>query len=111
LLSKEGVILIGKGGEIKVGEKVIDTILVLNVSDANGLLRTGGSNFSTEGQEYTPADEGSYSISQGYLEQANINPIIEMEAMIRLNKEYETAQKVIASLDSSLGQANEIGKI
>ncbi len=111
LLSKEAVILVGKGGEIKVGEKVIDTILVLNVNNANGLIRTSGSNFSAEGQEYTPADEGSYSISQGYLEEANTNPIIEMEAMIQLNKEYEAAQKVIAALDSSLGQAIEIGKI
>jgi flagellar basal body rod protein FlgG len=111
LLAKEAAILVGKGGEIKVGEKVIDTILVLNVNDANGLIRTSGSNFSAEGQEYTPADEGSYSISQGYLEEANTNPIIEMEAMIQLNKEYEAAQKVIAALDSSLGQAIEIGKI
>ncbi|MBI5730130.1 MAG: flagellar hook-basal body protein [Ignavibacteriales bacterium] len=111
LLAKETAIRVGKGGEIKVGEKVIDTILVLNVNDASGLIRTSGSNFSAEGQEYTPADEGSYSISQGYLEEANTNPIIEMEAMIQLNKEYEAAQKIISALDSSLGQAIEIGKI
>lgn len=111
LKNKDSVIVISQAGEIKVGDKTVDTILVMNVPDPNQLTRTGGSNFLTDGQEYFPAQEGEYGISQGFLEDANTNPIVEMEAMIQLNKEYESAQKVIAALDQSLGQANEIGKV
>lgn len=109
-LYKDSVILVTKAGEIKIGDKIVDTLLVLDVNDASRLTRSGGSNFTTEGEEYFPAPESEFAISQGFLETANTNPIIEMEAMIQLNKEYESAQKIIAALDRSLEQANEIGK-
>jgi flagellar basal-body rod protein FlgG len=81
------------------------------VSNAGELPRSSGSNFLADGRESFPAAESEYSISQGFLEGANTNPIIEMQAMIQLNKEYESTQKVIAALDRSLEQANEIGKV
>jgi flagellar basal-body rod protein FlgG len=58
-----------------------------------------------------PAKETDYSLEQGYLEDSNINPIIEMESMITLNKDYESSKKMITAFDLSLGQANEIGKV
>lgn len=111
LLAKDSVIAINKGGEIKIGEHTVDTLLVLKVEDDENLMRGGGSNFLMGEQESRSAEEGSYQISQGFLEESNTNPILEMESMISINKEYETAQKVIAALDSSLGHANEIGKV
>lgn len=111
LRNKIAVVLVTKEGEIKIGDKVIDSILVLNVENSSELLRSGGSNFLTDGQEYFAVPEGGYGISQGFLENANTNPIVEMEAMIQLNKEYESTQKIIAALDKSLEQANEVGRV
>lgn len=111
LLAKDSVIAINKGGEIKIGEHTVDTLLVLKVDDDENLMRGGGSNFLMGEQNYHAAEEGSYLISQGFLEESNTNPILEMESMISINKEYETAQKVISALDTSLGHANEIGKV
>ena len=111
MLNKDSTILITKAGEIKIGDKTIDTLLIMNVGNSGQLSRSGDSNFSTVDQEYFAAPESEYGISQGYLEGANTNIIEEMEAMIQLNKEYESAQKIIAALDHSLGQANEIGKV
>lgn len=109
--SKAAKILVTKSGEIKVDNKTIDQILVLDVNDASELQRSGGSNFLIDGEQYFNAKEDNYSISQGFLEGANTNPIIEMQAMIQLNKEYESTTKVMAALDKSLEQANEIGKV
>ncbi len=111
LRSKNSIILITKAGEIKIGDMIVDTLLVLNVDEAGQLVRSSGSNFLTEGVDYYPATEDNYAISQGYLEESNTNPIVEMEAMIQLNKEYEAAQKIIAALDQSLDNANDIAKI
>lgn len=111
MLNKDSTILITKAGEIKIGDKTIDTLLIMNVGNSGQLSRSGDSNFSTVDQEYFAVPESEYGISQGYLEGANTNIIEEMEAMIQLNKEYESAQKIIAALDHSLGQANEIGKV
>jgi flagellar basal-body rod protein FlgG len=111
LVDKSVNIKISKDGEIKIGDKPIGDILIANVADPSSLTRAEGSNFTSDNQEYTPESADNYSISQGYLEEANTNPIVEMEAMIQLNKDYESAQKIMTALDLSLGEANEIGKV
>ena len=111
LVSKDSIIKITKGGEIKVDDRTINTILVVNADDVNNLVRGGGSNFLVNDENIKDAEEGTYSISQGFLEESNTNPILEMETMISINKEYETAQKILRSIDTSLGQANDIGKV
>jgi flagellar basal-body rod protein FlgF len=110
-LAKDSTINISKNGEIKLGDKVIDSLQILNVNDSSQLVRAGSSNFSSEGVDSVPANENDFAVSQGFLEESNTNPMTEMEEMIKLNKEYESAQKVIAALDTSLSEANEIGKI
>jgi flagellar basal-body rod protein FlgF len=111
LISKDAKIEITKGGEIKVDNKTIDTLRLVNVEDANNLERGGGSNFLLGDQNYQDVEEGTFSISQGFLEESNVNPISEMEAMISINKQYETAQKVMNALDTSLSQANDMAKV
>lgn len=111
LLAKDPVINVTKSGEIRIGEHTIDTLLILKSDNPEELTRGGGSNFLMGDEDLKAAEEGSYQISQGFLEESNTNPIMEMESMININKEYETAQKIIAALDSSLGQANEMGKV
>ncbi len=109
--NKDSKILVTKSGEIKIGDKTVDTLLIMNVGDSTQLVRANESNFTADGQQNFAASENDYGISQGYLEGSNTNAIEEMEAMIQLNKEYESAQKIITALDQSLGQANEIGKV
>lgn len=111
MLDSNAVITISKEGEIKLNEKLIDKLLVVNVQSPSELDHLGNSNFGLGGQVAEPLSEDEYTVAQGYVEQANTNPIVEMEAMIQLNKEYESAQKVIAALDQSLSQANDIGKV
>lgn len=111
LLEKDPVINITKNGEIRIGEQTIDSLLILKSDNPEYLSRAGGSNFLMNDEEFKSPEEGTYTISQGFLEESNSNPILEMENMININKEYETAQKVISALDTSLGQANDIGKI
>ena len=110
-LEKDSTITVSKNGEIKLGDKVIDSLQILNVASPGQLVRSENSNFSSEGVECVPANTNDFAISQGFLEESNINPMLEMEEMIKINKEYESAQKIISALDTSLSEANEIGKI
>jgi flagellar basal-body rod protein FlgG len=111
LVENNSEIKVNKDGEIKIGDRTIATLLVVDVDNSSTLTRAGNSNFKVENQGYQVASPNEYAISQGYLEEANTNPIEEMEAMIQLNKNYESAQKVINALDQSLQQANDIGKV
>lgn len=49
---------------------------------------------------------------QGYLETSNVNVINEMVSMIAITRAYETNQKMIQTIDSTLDKAvNEVGKL
>jgi len=111
LFQNESVILISSLGEIKINDKIIDQILVVKVDYPEELERSSGSNFILTEENYYRAEEKEFNISQGYIEESNTNPMLEMEAMIRLNKAYETSQKVISALDQSMDHANQMGKI
>lgn len=111
LEEKHDSITITKKGEIRIGNKVVDTILVVQPEHPQENVRTNGLSFITEEDNLKPAEDTEYSIEQGYLEDSNINPIIEMETMITMNKDYESSKKMINAFDLSLGQANEIGKV
>ena len=65
----------------------------------------------TDNDGFQIASPDTYNIKQGYLEESNINPIKEMEAMIQINSEYQSSSKVINYLDKSLNEANQIGKV
>lgn len=111
LLNEDKTILISKIGEMRIGNIPIDTLLVIKIDTNKGLERTDGINFTYMNEDYEPASLDEYEITQGYLEESNINPITEMEEMIRTNSDYQAASKLIGVLDDSLGKANEIGRV
>jgi flagellar basal-body rod protein FlgG len=111
MLTNMDTITIDKNGELKVDEKVYDKLLIVKVQDESSMKRSAGANFIPGSSGFIEVPENEYGISQGFLEQANTNPIIEMEEMIQVSKNYESAQKIIAALDRSMEDAISIGKI
>lgn len=102
---------IDKKGEIRIGSDIVDTMAIVKPADKKLLERLSSSNFGVAQTEYTFANVSDYEVSQGYLEESNVNAILEMESMIKINNEYESAHKIMTSLDESLGKGNEIGRI
>lgn len=111
IIDKNKPIIITKSGEIKQGDIVIDKLVILKVDDVNKLVRTAGQNFIYPNEDYQIANESEYEILQGYLEESNTNPIIELENMIRISKDFEASQKAVTAIDNILGQAKEIGRV
>lgn len=103
--------VVNKNGEIKVNNELVDTLMIVDLQDEQSSLRLSGLNFASDGANLKQLQPEEYQINQGYLEESNVNPILEMEQMIKLNNDYESAQKMMKYLDQSLGQANEIGKV
>jgi len=110
-LNKKNKIKISKDGEITVGKEIVDKLKIAKIDDPSTMVRENGGNFSFPHGGYSDASEDDYEIQQGYLEGSNTNPILEMEKMISINKQYETAQKIIQSIDHQMGMAKEIGKV
>ncbi|MFO7445039.1 MAG: flagellar hook-basal body protein [Ignavibacteriaceae bacterium] len=104
-------IKIKSNGEIKVGETVVDSLLVVRIEDEQNTARLSGLNFAANEVNVSVLNDENYKVHQGYIEGSNVNPVVEMESMIRLNNEYESAAKMMKYLDQSLSQANQIGKL
>lgn len=111
MLNQNQKIEVSRNGEIKIGDEIIDTLKVSTVDSPQELLKTGGSNYIESQQNYIPADEDKFEVLSGYIEESNVNPLFEMQKMIEINKDYEAAQKIINTIDSSLDRLKEIGRI
>lgn len=104
-------IAVSKNGEIKVGETIVDEIMIVKVDDTKMLDKSGENYFKYAQSEFDEMEEKEFEISQGFLESANVNPVEEMQSMIKLNKDYQSSYKIVNSLDESLEKANQIGKV
>ncbi len=111
IFKKEKEIKINQRGEITLGKEAIDQLFIAKVGNKDSLIKVGGSKFKLQNGFYDAADENEYTVMQGYLEESNVNPIMEMENMITMSKNFESIQKVIQNYDEVLGKANEIGKV
>ncbi len=111
LLDKNQAIKISKNGEIRVGDTYVDKLLLVKLDPSDKFTRKDGTSFSSVDGRYFMADESDYQVSQGYLEESNVNPIQEMTNMIKVHNEYDSASKMVIYLDKSLAEANEIGKV
>ena len=108
---KDRTISISTKGEIFLGKNYIDKLKLVKIEDKNKLIRCGNNNYKLKDGYFDEADEKEFKVAQGYLENSNVNPIIEMEEMIRISKEYESGQKMIQYLDEIMARANEIGSV
>lgn len=104
-------ITVSKNGEVKVGETVVGELLIAKLGDPSTMQRHNGLNFLDTDGTAPEAEAGTFEVQQGYLEESNTNAILEMQSMIELSKDFETAQKMMNYLDESLGKATEIGKV
>lgn len=110
-LDENNLVSISRNGEIKVGENSVDSLLIAKLDEDRYEFRKEGLNFDSISDIEELAEENEYQILQGYLEESNVNPIQEMENMIRVSKDYESSYKMVITLDESLQKSVEIGKI
>ena len=111
ILDKNKTLTVAKNGEIKYGNQPVDNLMIAQMNDPADSERASGVNFIADSDGFSAASPDTFNIKQGYLEESNINPIQEMQAMIQINSEYDSAHKVINYLDQSLDEANQIGKV
>jgi flagellar basal body rod protein FlgG len=110
-ISDEQVISINENGEIRIGDTIVDTILIANRDEKLNDFGILGLKYDDLTDLDLSIGEDSYQILQGYLEESNVNPIEEMELMIKVSKDYEASYKIVQSLDDTIQKANEIGKV
>lgn len=91
----EGTFTVGEGGEISVAGKILATIGVFN----GNFVKNGSDQYSSDNAVLMAPER--VNIRQFTIETSNVNAVEEMIAMIRLQRNFEMAQKSAQAEDES----------
>lgn len=112
-ISDKGVISTRAGG---AKEQVVQgTIEMVNFSNESG-LRAEGKNLFLETDASgapvigNPGEEGRGTVLQGWVENSNVNPIVEITNLITAQRGYEMGSKVIQAVDEMMQTINSSKK-
>lgn len=97
-------------GYITQNDQVVGRIGVVDFEDYNYLQEYGENMYDlVEGGQ---SMESNAIVTQGTIEKSNVNVVTEMVDMITVARAYETNQKLIQTIDSTLDKAvNNVGKV
>ncbi|WP_342077345.1 flagellar hook-basal body complex protein [Yoonia sp. SS1-5] len=94
-----GQIGIGPDGTISAGGQPIGQIGLVVPVDPNQMIREGGVMFDARGG-FEPALDGR--MLQGFLEDSNVNPILQVSRMIEVQRAYELGQSFMDKEDERI---------
>lgn len=101
--------VIDKDGTIYQNGTRVATIQVADFENYDYLEKYGETYFEPiEGAQFIDSDAEIYS---GYLEMSNVKSVQEMVNLITISRQYESNQKIIQTIDSTLEQTVQLGKL
>ena len=89
-------VAIGADGTISANAQAIGRIGMWQPQDPLSLSHRAGTMF--DGGAVEPAEGGT--VMQGFLEESNVNPVLEIARMIQVQRSYEMGQKFLEAEDS-----------
>lgn len=102
--------VVNESGQIIQDNEIIGQIGLVDIVNYDYIEKYGENMYQLAEGGAVMAAEGK--INQGYLEMSNVNVVKEMVEMITITRAYESNQKLIQTIDSTLEKTvNQIGKI
>ena len=101
-------LVVDENGNMYQNDALVGQIGVVDFADYNFLAKYGENMYDlVEGGQ---AQASTARIEQGTLEMSNVNVVSEMVEMINISRAYESNQKIIQTIDSTLEKAVAMGK-
>lgn len=104
----DGPMAIDKKGVVSVGKKIVGTLRVENFPVGEIPIKAGDLYWEAP---RTAVPVKNVRIHQGSIEQANVNPSMELVNMIKVTRGYEQMQKAIQAMDDLTGQIIQSSRI
>lgn len=106
-----GKFSISLDGEVFSGSNKVADVAITEFNDIHALKKEGNSLFINPDQQNIKVGDLKTSIHQGFVEQSNVNAVVEMSNLINANRTFESIQRVIKTYDAMSAKAvNEISK-
>jgi flagellar basal-body rod protein FlgF len=107
----KGDITITPTGVIQVNGLEVDMLKVVNFEEPNSLYKQGDNLFAAR-DDATERQAFGTTVSQGFVENSNVEAIKEMVDMITLHRMYETSARALMAQDETLDKAvNQVGSV
>ncbi len=102
-------LLVTASGELYAAGEYLDTLQVVDFENPDQLAKENGNLFRLEEGEAQLAVD--YNIKQGFVEKSNVDPVGEMVELIEIQRQFESLQRIVKTLDQTLKLAAEqVGK-
>ena len=85
-------IIVAADGTVSTETGIIGHLRIVHFDDPQALSAIGGGLYSTEA---APQPDSASKITQGMVEDSNVQPIIEMTNLVQVTRDYEAAQRMI----------------
>lgn len=109
---ENGKVDIDTRGNVVVNGVPVATLQVVDFPKPYALQKIGNAMFVPSDPQATPQPVTVPRVSQGAIEDSNVNTIQEMAYLIETNRFFETCQKVVRSYDDMAAKAaNDLGKM
>lgn len=105
-----GTVEIDMEGTIYLDDDEVDRLQITDFSSGDALKKAGNGRFVATETAVAGERSPNTHLSQGYLESANVNPIMAMTEMIETSRAFEAYQKIIQSADEATSTSiNDVG--
>jgi flagellar basal-body rod protein FlgG len=85
-------------------------LLIVDFNDYEKINKSGNSQYTNNDIENVTELE-DFRIIQGGLEGSNVDPMVEMVQLLETQRNFESTQRAVRSIDDALKKAtNEVGK-
>ncbi len=107
-----GTLSITEAGDVFVGRDQVGKLSVVNLEGQTSLRKVGQGLYESPGTGAQPVAVPNTRVRQGLIEKSNVNPIEEMNRMIRANRLFEQDLKTVRTWSDMMGrEANDLGKL
>ncbi len=99
-----------KEGERVVGGNIKEKLYMTGFTDSKEKKKIGDNLFMADSnaEKYDPHN---VDVKQGFLEKSNVNPVEEMMGLIEVQRQFESTQRMIRTLDDTFKSAvNNVGR-
>ncbi len=102
---------INRFGEVIVDGEIVDKVQMVSVPDKSDIYKVGSTHFKLREDSKENTEEFNGELISGHIEKSNVEAVSEMIKLIELNRNFESSQKVVSTIDEMLGKAVlEVGK-
>ena len=99
-------------GEVIQNGEITAKLKLTAFSNISDVYKIGTGYYKEKAELAGEKVEFAGEIAQGFIEQSNIDAISEMIQLIEMNRNYETSQKVITTIDEMIGKCvTELGRL